>query len=677
MITEDFMAMIKSRFRALQQTVPLEDDFAQYLATQCADGSWPDIDYAGSVAWTPWLHVNRLAQLARVYTREGHRLAGAPAVLQVIFRGIDHWLHHRYELADWWYNSIGVPCEMVAVVMLLDADLGSERRDGVLSILDQAGVPVKSSEGTTWLAHRDQDQCYASGVKVGANMNWLARIVFHRAFLRRDSHGVAESVRLLWDIVQVGTAEGIQADGSYYLHGARLQNFHYGLAHLESVCELAWLLRDTPFALPDEKRQIISWYLLEGSRWMCRGAMTVPGTLDRATTRLDVFRVKELSRLLTLWREVAPEVADDVSAFLVSQSDGTAAVQGFRFFPRGDFSAYHHPRFSLFVKTVSTRTELSESINGENLRGVPYLNCGDHYLLQHGDEYYNLPPVWEWRSLPGLTMSSQPSLPIRMPYVGGVGNGQSGCAVMQYARQETTRPFAWSLRKFWVFHHDMMICLLGGWQLPSEIDELTTSLEQCRRRGPIHVATANVVQALADGDHHLAGVHWVLHRQVGYLPISPASLRINLAEVTGTWQQINEEYVQEPPVTEQCFLLQMRHLRPVTGAGFVLVGGADAERLDILSSDPPWTILANDETQQSLRFADDTTMAACYAPGVVIERGEELLRVNRPCLALWTTTDLWLSDPSWTGGQVHVTWQGEQHVVELPCDGQTINLNKT
>jgi len=670
MTIHDALATLQHRYCTLQQTAPLDDDFAQLLATQCADGTWPDIDYAGSGPrdWLRSIHAGRLARLARVYTRKGHRLAGDPAVLEAICRGVDHWLLHRYQFENWWYNSIGIPRDMAVVAMLMDTHLGSERREGVLSILDQSGVPTRTAEGI----------CFWPGyVKMAANLVWTAWNVLYRACLRKDAMLLGECVSIIWDEIAVGNSEGIQPDGTFYQHDARVQNFHYGLQYFRNVCELAWIVRDTPWALPEATRKTVSLYLLECTRWMCRGDMTVPGSMDRAVSNPDYLRVPDLFyRQLTLWREIAPEDTEQVDDLIACRTDGRAVVQGFLHFPWGDFTAYHRPHFSLFLKTVSTRTELSESLLSENLRGVPYLNCGDHYLLQHGDEYFNMPPVWEWSQLPGLTMSPHASQPVRMPFVGGVGNEQSGCAVMQYARQQTAPVLDWALRKFWAFHGELMVCLQGGWQVPPGMDELTTSLEQSRRRGPVQVGMGDGVQTLPDGEHRLAGARWVLHRQVGYLPIAPATLQLQLSEVTGTWETINAEYAQEPPVSEPRFLLQLCHSQPLAGSGFVLIGDADAAQLDAMLSNPPWTILANDDTQQSLCFTDGTTMAACYAAGVVREGNEELLRVDRPCLAIWTDSHLWVSDPTWNGGQLQVTWCGDDITLDLPGEGQTVCLCK-
>ena len=676
MIADDLFEDFQTRYYALYQALPVGDGIGRHVASQLSDGSWPDIDYTGHMDWTPSTHAKRLSYLSRAYAHEGRPLAADPATLTAIIRGVDYWLRTPVVAANWWYNSVGIPCDMAVVGMLLSKDLGADRMAGLLSILDQAGKPSISGDPPTWIPFNERPGSYAAGSPTGANLVWLARINLHCACLRRDHDLFAKCLKLIWGEVKIGAAEGIQLDGTFYQHGARLQNFHYGLAFFEHVIELAWLLRDTPFEMPEDKRRIITFRILEGDRWMCRGSMTVPGTLDRASTRPGYLRVSTLARFLKLWRDVVPDASIDLDPFISAQSDGSAVVRGFRHFPYGDFSSYHQPGFSIFLKTISTRTELSESINTENLCGVPYLNCGDHYLIRHGDEHHDMPPVWDWSALPGLTASTRTTLPIRKQCVGGVGDGVSGYSVMDSARRETESPIDWSVRKFWAFHGGMMICLIGGWDIAPEAGDPITTLEQCRRFGPVHVRGGDDVYALPDGDHNPDDVRWVMHRGVGYVPIRLSSMRIELAGVEGSWKRINASYPDEPPVHEERFLLQMRHPRPASGAGYAVVCNADGELLDALTGNPPWTIPANDESRQCIRFADGMIMAAFYASGA-IEADNGILSADRSCLVLCGSNGAWASDPNHAGGWISVTCRGESYGGDLPSDGRSVPLIRT
>ena len=123
-----------------------------------------------------------------------------------------------------------------------------------------------------------------------------------------------------------------------------------------------------------------------------------------------------------------------------------------------DWSGEHR---SVFLKTISSRTHATESINRENLKGVPYLNCGDHYIVRDGREYSMLQPVWQWKYLPGITLLHKRSRQRLQSFVGGIGNGQSGLSVIDYVRISKGNKVL-AVRKAWFFYKNIVICLMGG-----------------------------------------------------------------------------------------------------------------------------------------------------------------------------------------------------------------------
>src|SRR5690606_12272392 len=128
---------------------------------------------------------------------------------------------------------------------------------------------------------------------------------------------------------------------SYHQHGARLQIFHYGRGYMENLAELAWLMRGSPWAMPEDKQDILTNLFLEGAQWMSRGAYSVPGTVDRMVSRPEGLQAANISTSLRLWQEVVPEHAEDLAIYRDALREGRPAVTGFRHYPRSDFTAYH------------------------------------------------------------------------------------------------------------------------------------------------------------------------------------------------------------------------------------------------------------------------------------------------------------------------------------------------
>jgi chondroitin AC lyase len=239
----------------------------------------------------------------------------------------------------------------------------------------------------------------------GANTIWIADLALQHGALTHDALSVAECSRIIGDEIRITTEDGIQPDYSFHQHDARLQQFAYGRSYLMTSARLAWQLKGTPWSIPQNKSKLLVDLAVRGDQWMSRGIYTVPATLDRSVSRPGALGWGDVRVPLEQLREAAPEYAADLDGFLARQNGRGKPLVGARTYPRSDFTVFHRPTFSFFVKTLSDRTQPVEvGLNGENLKGL-LQNCGDYYLVRDGQEYFDLAPVWEWDLLPGITFA--------------------------------------------------------------------------------------------------------------------------------------------------------------------------------------------------------------------------------------------------------------------------------
>ncbi len=597
----------------------------KYLHTQTPEGAWPDVDYKDGrvTGWKPYLHLNRLIDMAQYWALAGEPLPLGEKLRRAVSAGVRNWVEHRYRCRNWWYNEIRVPRDMSAIVVIMGDALGDDLRSGAMDVINQ---------------HRLRGG--------GANLTWSAEIAVHYACLTGDKVLLDKAINRIWGGITIDGKAGIQSDGSFYQHGRRLQTYQYGQALIDSVVRIAWQMRETPWAIPPDKRRIISDYLVAGPMWLCRGTTSSPAGVDRAVSRKEWMKIHpDFRHLVRRWIDVDPDARPQMEKYIAWQNGDTRALSGFRYFPRSELAVYHRSDASVFVKMLSSRVLPTESINHENLKGWPYLSCGDHYILRDGNEYADLPPVWRWERLPGLTLGREPSYAQSRGCVGGLGDGKSGLSVMEYARCEKREPrrggrvkgvnkVLLSVRKMWAFHDDMVACLMSGWKMADGIGDITTSLEQCALRGDVRVGcagSATASQTLEKGVHNLTDACWVLHHGIGYMPLGNSHMRVMLQEQKGSWHDINNnKYDPDDRGSKAVSSVLLDHGHRPAPCGFVLVLAADAEKLNTMSKRPPWKILYNDGTCQCIRFADGTTMAAFYGPGSIGD-----LKVDKPSLALW------------------------------------------
>lgn len=647
----------RSRTRLLRETPASLDVCRQLAESLQPDGRWPDIDYSGHRihgAAGSFEHLKRVRALCLRQAVQGDDFPAAiDAALAV-------WIETRPQSRNWFHNEINSPRDMRDIVVLRGQELGS-LYEGAMSFLRQYRVC-----GT------------------GANLIWSADVALHDAALCRNREFVAEMVRRISEEIKIGDPEGIQEDFSFFQHGLRLQQLSYGFGFLTTATQAAWVLMDTPWQLPMEKVRVLSRMILEASRWMLRGGCTVPATMDRMGMRQGNLRGRtDLRPSAALLAELDAELAPSLQE-ISTRWDGPPVI-GHRHFPVADITIYHRPAFSLFLKTLSDRTERTESINGENLYGNAMLGNGDAYLITDGREYEDFPPLWDWNLLPGTTYVPQCRERVRRPFVGGVSDGQSGLTVMDY--QMGSPRLGMKGRKFWAAHGDHIVCLIGGVSIPGNDDEalllkrethpygLYTALEQCRLRGSVtfgvEKSAPRTLEQPLPGE--VSGVRWIHHASFAYLLMQPSRVEFRVGKVRGSWRKISESESSDE-IHDQRFMPVIRHGRE--SLGYILSYAPDASAASAMAAQLPAEILRNDDVAQAVRFADGTIMAAFYRASVIRGQKADLISVDRPCILLVRDDLITVSDPTHQGGNVSLSLHASPpRSVSLPAGGRSVSLD--
>ncbi len=506
----------------LKQTAPPDAAWLEVTLKKLdTNGSFTDIDYTDQSrsTWKPREHLSRLNAMARAYSFANNSFGKSPELLRAISVGLEYWLQHRYQCVNWWFNRIGVPDEVQVIAALLRHDLSAELFEGVLSILDQGGAVDMTA----------------------ANLLWVADIALHRTALRGQQAEMDAVLQRVWKEVTCAAPEGIQSDGSYYQHGHRLQSHQYGEAFISVIIQIAWQVRDTPLQMPRAKQSIITNYLCDGLVWMSRGPAVTPATIDRAVSRPGALRDNWYAKL-KMWIQSNPHSSQpQLERTLRVLQDPKASSVGCKYFPYGDLMVMRTPGWSCFIKTISPQTEQTESINKENLKGVPYLHYGNHFLLQDGNEYLDTPPVWDWTMLPGLTRLSSSSVAVKPKRVVGVTDGRNGIVSMPYTRRQGI--VQWQYSKSWFVTPEAVIGMAAPANATTANIMAETCLEQCRQQGDVYVCRQGAVSRLAIGQH-AEQCDWVWHHDVLYVSHSDGELCVSVQHKQADWRDINAGYQQ-------------------------------------------------------------------------------------------------------------------------------------
>ncbi|MFO8088601.1 MAG: hypothetical protein R6U13_02090, partial [Desulfatiglandaceae bacterium] len=243
----------------------VDEEHAQHTRKEMSEnGNWKSIDYSDKsrAGWEVTQHLGNLKAMVRAYKSPNSELQNNPKLRKAISASLDYWLKHDFRNPNWWYNDIGVPRGLGSILLLLDSELTETQRQKGIRTLKRGKLG-----------------------KTGQNLIWLAEITIKRGILERNPELVDRAFERIGEEIKVTEAEGIQPDYSFHQHGPCLYNHAYGKSFANSCSRLAVLARGTAFAFPQEKINILTSYILDGSRWMIRKGWPDFGADGRVITR--------------------------------------------------------------------------------------------------------------------------------------------------------------------------------------------------------------------------------------------------------------------------------------------------------------------------------------------------------------------------------------------------------
>lgn len=627
----------------------------EYLATLRPDGTWPDIDFSTCRRWYDWepgersdpgmiVHLDRVFSLAVAHgadPKSPHHKD--PKVKAAILRSLGYWLKRDPEYINMYYMMVKMPYRVAGTLLLLGADAPDEM---------------------VQRAHDSVLRSVATGIR-GADDRDTGLIVTLRDLLQNDFLLTRAASDAVWSKLAVTDLEeakrnvGIMPDWSFHsFRGPHLQYGTQGLAMMSPFYRCAMMLRDTPYALSEEKLPILRNYLLEGAAWMVWN-----GHLDLSACGWEIDsgcqreNGQAIMRQLRAMARVDPAYREQYETCLNNR------LVGHKAFWLSDVSVHRQPDWYASVR-MSSKRNLGGISRGGNLRG---LHQGSGVLMVHltGREYADIQPLWDWRRLPGTTtdqgIQGEGLLGGRNNYgasdfAGGLGEGSSGVAAMIYGRG------ALAARKAWFFEKDAVICLGAGIAGKSS-GEVITSVQQSLLEGEVVTAGGSVKV----GAHTLNPGAWVHHAGIGY-HVRGLAATLQVGPVEGNWQTVvAKEHHADRPARGSVFGLRIDH-----GASperqtyaYTVYPQTKASEMEGVIKNHQTKILSNTEQLQATEGAEGVH-AVFYEPGQLRLDNGGTIEVDTPCLLSLRKGKLLVSEPTHKLEKLSVTVAGKTIPVELP-----------
>jgi chondroitin AC lyase len=306
---------------------------------------------------------------------------------------------------------------------------------------------------------------------------------------------------------------------------------------------------------------------------------------------------------------------------------------------------YHRPGFMASARMSSKRTLGHESGSRQNELGY-HLGDGAMCLMQTGQEYHDIFPLWNWRRVPGVSCVDNPAVPFPLhtwgvgseggsAFAGGVSDGNEGVAAMVLDRAGLRA------HKAWFFVANKVVCLGSALAGMNPTLPVVTSVNQCWLKGPVRSSAAGSELIT------LQGPGWVHHDGVAYLFPQGGRITATAEQRREPWSRINSaphRSVRSDPLKPWAdmgggvFTLWLEHgagAAPAPDYCYMIAPGVDAGQAAAMQSQAAAMVLANKPDIQAVASAD-TVQVVLWQAGEFELPGQRRVRVNRPCIVQWS-----------------------------------------
>jgi chondroitin AC lyase len=579
------------------------------------NGFFPDIDYSdkqgNAYNWKATAHLNRLINMAYVYTMQGSPKQGDSELYSGIVAGINAWMQtHPAACSNWWYNQIAEPQRLGTLLI--------QMRKGATPLADEVEGPV-----LTRMLNPSLSGYPGSGnATSSSNITNVAEHCIYSALLSYDEGRLITMLdQFVYPAIKISTgitADGIKPDKSHFMHGRVLYIGGYGEELIKNVTFFSLFTAGTKYAMPEEKVDILSDFVRNTWQKTIRGRYMLWDVTGRG-----VSRIGEMDKLASAvyperMKAIDPGHADEYDAAIKRIRGEEPVSYQIEPLSRQHFIADHtlhiRPGYTFDVNFVSTRTQRIEWGNGENKKAL-YMSDGCTNIVRRGDEYATIQGTWNWARVPGITCLQTPDQTTDNPgstisvtgtstFAGGVTDSLYSVTAYYYPSGRVNL----SAKKGWFMFDDEIVCLGASITAASGNDayDSNTTLNQCNLNTEEDVVVSENGNAFlpltSKGEHvYATAPKWVLHDSTGYVFPAGGNVVVSNQLQSGNWYDINNNGVNAV-VNREVFSLWFNHGKQVTNGSYAYIIVPDktaAEMQDYYASGNV-EILANNDSVQAV-----------------------------------------------------------------------------
>ena len=650
MPSESDFATIKTRLKDYFLTLDTIDDGSKvetcyvskakdYLDLIQEDGAFGDVDYkatssaANGTAWSPYLALDRLQAITVAYHKEGNALYHDEEVINKLNKAIVYWGKMNPSSSNWWENQIGVQLRFSRIALFMESIVSKDAMDIMLNkLLEKTPVKYGTGQNNLWF---DQNYVYYAIITENGTKHTNST-----GFKKLDLKELVDDYLSYCLVVQTddNTAEAVQVDNSFYMHGRQFYSNGYGMSMFRDMSFWIYMLRETSYAFEQDVIDLMADYMIDGTSWTIRGDIMElylgyrPYDYDVGYDNYAAEYIDPLKRMI----ESDPDRADEYQAILdnIQGKNTVNGKNGNYYMWRSGYASHMRDGYGVNIKMDSNQIiggEWRGSWSGYDKDGgqlIYWTSSAASTITVDGDEYTNVYPTYDWAHCPGTTTAAR----IVQDYANagrftngtehtiGVSNGKYGNTAYDMNKKGT------QVKKGYFFFDDEFVALGSGINSTEGVN-IHTTLNQCEAED-VNVGGQSVAEGTKE---QIYNTNWLYNGKVGYVFLENTDVVVSNSVQTNNPSLWDEAKKNETPAT---FTAYLDHgLKPSNDSyAYIVVPNTTAGAVSQYAGNTPVTVIANNEKVQAVRHDGlKQTQINFYQAGSLEYKDGYIITVDQPC----------------------------------------------
>ena len=648
--SESDFATIKTRLKDYFLTLDTIDDGSKvetcyvskakdYLDLIQEDGAFGDVDYkatssaANGTAWSPYLALDRLQAITVAYHKEGNALYHDEEVINKLNKAIVYWGKMNPSSSNWWENQIGVQLRFSRIALFMESIVSKDAMDIMLNkLLEKTPVKYGTGQNNLWF---DQNYVYYAIITENGTKHTNST-----GFKKLDLKELVDDYLSYCLVVQTddNTAEAVQVDNSFYMHGRQFYSNGYGMSMFRDMSFWIYMLRETSYAFEQDVIDLMADYMIDGTSWTIRGDIMElylgyrSYDYDVGYDNYAAEYIDPLKRMI----ESDPDRADEYQAILdnIQGKNTVNGKNGNYYMWRSGYASHMRDGYGVNIKMDSNQIiggEWRGSWSGYDKDGgqlIYWTSSAASTITVDGDEYTNVYPTYDWAHCPGTTTAAR----IVQDYANagrftngtehtiGVSNGKYGNTAYDMNKKGT------QVKKGYFFFDDEFVALGSGINSTEGVN-IHTTLNQCEAED-VNVGGQSVAEGTKE---QIYNTNWLYNGKVGYVFLENTDVVVSNSVQTNNPSLWDEAKKNETPAT---FTAYLDHgLKPSNDSyAYIVVPNTTAGAVSQYAGNTPVTVIANNEKVQAVRHDGlKQTQINFYQAGSLEYKDGYIITVDQPC----------------------------------------------